>query len=1134
MAGLFFDSGIDDGFSKDLEKMNQQLNSFANDVEEDNKRIGKSFEKSTKVTAQSLEDFRKKVDPLGDNYNQFTKDLERNNKKIGTSMQQTSNSAIRSLSGFQKTVKDIRNQILTYVGITAIINGLINVFKNAFNTIKDFATGISELKALTGLAGSDLDKLKQKAKDLSVTYGKSAREIVDAMKLVGSARPELLNNADALGNMTDKVLLLSRASGLDLEKSTAALTGSLNQFNAPAEKAGEYLDILASAAQKGSKEIPFLSDFVLRTGKIAKDANLSFKDLITTAELLGPSFNSPEVAATGLNRVLLNLQKAGIGFSTGTFDMAEALTTVQAKLDGMTSESKKAAYQNEIFGDGLTVGKILLEKNGEEFDAFAASIGEAGSALAQASERMNNLQGDIDKASSEWDAFVLSLDEGNGVFSQIARKVTQTGGGLIKMLRVVNTEYANVAEKGVEMNKAASETIPLWDTQMSTLEFLIPQLKDLRIETERIAALRAKRITQVSRKEGQEILSLLIAGKELTQEELKQLDLFIKRLEAAKELNKVQKAQLSLAKRIVAENQKTKTPTKDPKKGKGNDIVSYYELLKIALKDAEEGLLSLSGKVEEIDQAQVEQQQAIITNLQSQIDEQEKLLGLKKETTKETTKEKKAQEGSIAFLEEQIAKAEENLKLATTEELRASLEDEIVFYKEQLKLMKGISSEKEKQIKKEKETIFTLIRKRQQLIQEKTEVDKLSDKYEKLNIDQAETEKKITDLTGQWITDLAGALGQVSSSISKVNEDLAKSLETISSILTDAGNILQGLASGNYLQAAVSAVNLAVKVIDKLNDRKGAEEEVAELIEIQNQALERQLKLLDESRGVAVYTNLRKTILQVDAAIRDLNSEMDKLQETTEAVAENRGIAELHALSEQNAAGGVEQVTKAFQDLQSQQEELIKQRASLLDKFYKTFTGTTSDAIADSILNGLKVGKRGVEDFAEDFESIMRTAAAESFSIRFLETQFDQFFEKLGKAAESEGEFTEKELNDLQRDFNTQVENVSQGYDTMKTFLDKFFQTTTEADIETPAVEVEQIEAKSKAGAIQQAITEETGSELVGRLGGILLTNQQLVNNSNDLVDFAIQKLAYLGRIAQNSDYLPLIEENTRRMNEKL
>jgi hypothetical protein len=77
-------------------------------------------------------------------------------------------------------------------------------------------------------------------------------------------------------------------------------------------------------------------------------------------------------------------------------------------------------------------------------------------------------------------------------------------------------------------------------------------------------------------------------------------------------------------------------------------------------------------------------------------------------------------------------------------------------------------------------------------------------------------------------------------------------------------------------------------------------------------------------------------------------------------------------------------------------------------------------------------------------------------------------------------------------------------------------------------------EELSRAGRISEAITEETGSLLVGRMGAIMISNERIANFSADALDYAIQNLVTLNAIKKNTDYLPEIAENTRITAEKL
>jgi len=76
---------------------------------------------------------------------------------------------------------------------------------------------------------------------------------------------------------------------------------------------------------------------------------------------------------------------------------------------------------------------------------------------------------------------------------------------------------------------------------------------------------------------------------------------------------------------------------------------------------------------------------------------------------------------------------------------------------------------------------------------------------------------------------------------------------------------------------------------------------------------------------------------------------------------------------------------------------------------------------------------------------------------------------------------------------------------------------------------------KAPAGAIvSAAITEESASSLVGRLGAIMLSNQIIADNSSEIYQNSLVNLVVLNAIKEYTSYLPQIAENTRRTVENL
>src|SRR5207245_2652243 len=155
--------------------------------------------------------------------------------------------------------------------LSAIRYGIASVFK--MNS--QFESSLANLSSITGATGKDLDFLKNAAIDLSKQGRQSAVDYVEAFKLIASAKPELLEQKESLVEVAKAAKLLSDAAGMELPDAATRLTDALNQFGAPAQDAGKYVDTLAAAAKYGAAEVPEITEALLKFGAQAKSSNIT-------------------------------------------------------------------------------------------------------------------------------------------------------------------------------------------------------------------------------------------------------------------------------------------------------------------------------------------------------------------------------------------------------------------------------------------------------------------------------------------------------------------------------------------------------------------------------------------------------------------------------------------------------------------------------------------------------------------------------------------------------------------------------------------------------------------------------------------------------------------------------------------
>ncbi len=181
-----------------------------------------------------------------------------------------------------------------------------------------YEKALDSLSALTGLEGAALDNLDQLARSLQTIDVEGSKivntgpEILNALKLVGGARPELLGDADALSEVAKQAIILSKASGDELEPSVLALTTTLGQFKLEGGDAARVANELAAGAKEGAAEIPDITSALKEFGTVAEIGNVTTSESIALIETLADRQLKGAEAGTQLRNVLSKLASADI------------------------------------------------------------------------------------------------------------------------------------------------------------------------------------------------------------------------------------------------------------------------------------------------------------------------------------------------------------------------------------------------------------------------------------------------------------------------------------------------------------------------------------------------------------------------------------------------------------------------------------------------------------------------------------------------------------------------------------------------------------------------------------------------------------------------------------------------------
>lgn len=287
----------------------------------------------------------------------------------------------------------------------AAIGATVIVLNKVIVAHRAYTAALSDLSAITGAVGKDLEFYNEQAKKIGETTTLSATQAAVAFKLIASAKPDLLASKEALAAVTMEAVKLAEAAGITMPQAAKALGSSLNQFSADADEASRFINVLAAGAKFGASEISETSLALKTVGTVASGLGLSFEETNAAIQTLASVAIKGSEAGTGLRGALLKLSTQSkeefnpeiVGLATAMKNLkdAELTTTEKTKLFGLESITAASALINQA----------------DKIEGLTESLTGTNTAYEQASIRVDNLDGDMKKLDSVLESVALTMGE---------------------------------------------------------------------------------------------------------------------------------------------------------------------------------------------------------------------------------------------------------------------------------------------------------------------------------------------------------------------------------------------------------------------------------------------------------------------------------------------------------------------------------------------------------------------------------------------------------------------------------------------------------------------------------------------------------------------------------------------------
>ena len=389
--------------------------------------IGETKEKleALKTAQQQAAEALAKGEISASQYDALQREIVETEKALEELEKQADQSAValQKISATGEKLKSIGSNIESvgqkFLPVTATVTALGTM---AIKTAADFDSAMSKVAAVSGATGEDLDRLREKAREMGANTKFSASEAAEAMNymaMAGWKTGDMLNGIEGIMN-------LAAASGEDLATTSDIVTDALTALGMTAADSGHFADILAAASSNANTNVAMMGETFKYCAPVAGALGYSAED---TAEAIGLMANAgvkSSQAGTAMRTMLTSLQGevtfTGASFGELTVQTTNADGSMRSLGDILTdcrtafsqmSESERAANAETIVGKNAMSGFLaIMNAAPADIEKLNNAITNCdGTAESMAATMQDNLAGQLTILKSQLEELAISFGE---------------------------------------------------------------------------------------------------------------------------------------------------------------------------------------------------------------------------------------------------------------------------------------------------------------------------------------------------------------------------------------------------------------------------------------------------------------------------------------------------------------------------------------------------------------------------------------------------------------------------------------------------------------------------------------------------------------------------------------------------
>lgn len=460
----------------ELERIRKTTGETSTEYEKQKKVVDdlqKEYDDSTKaqdVNAKSLSNLKIELNGAQADVNKTTKALD----ELGNEAEDSGKKAKDLGDGFTVMKGALSN--LVSQGITSAINGIKSLSRSVFEAGESFESGMSEVSAISGATGDDLQALTDKAKEMGAKTKFTATESAEAFKymaMAGWKTSDMLNGISGVMN-------LASASGEDLGQVSDIVTDALTAMGYSAGDAGHFADVLASASSNSNTNVGLMGATFQYVAPIAGAMKYNIEDLAVAIGLMANAGIKGEKSGTALRSILTRLstppkecaeamKALGINIQNtdGTMKpLNEVMGELRKSFSGL-SDAQKTQYAKSIAGQEAMSGLLaIVNASPADYDKLSKAIDNCSGASEQMANKMNdNVSGQITLLKSKVEGIMIKIfDDASGSIKDAIKKISEA---------LDSIDWNAVADT---IGKAMSKAVDIFEWIIDNKEIIVTAL----------------------------------------------------------------------------------------------------------------------------------------------------------------------------------------------------------------------------------------------------------------------------------------------------------------------------------------------------------------------------------------------------------------------------------------------------------------------------------------------------------------------------------------------------------------------------------------------------------------------------------------------------------------------------------